>query len=73
MPSSRLTNAGCFLLNIQQPTLRLRELATPRPAEWESRLVGELFLDFEYLCEFEAKIGTARNVVYGTNAEPIYA
>jgi hypothetical protein len=26
--------------------------------------VGELFFDYEYLREFEAKIGTARNVVY---------
>ncbi len=24
--------------------------------------VGELFFDEEYLCEYEAKIGTARNV-----------
>jgi hypothetical protein len=25
--------------------------------------VGESFFDYEYLCEFEAKIGLARNVV----------
>jgi hypothetical protein len=25
--------------------------------------VGELFFDYEYLCESEAKIGTAQNVV----------
>ena len=33
---------------------------------------GVVFED-EYLREFEAKIGTARNVVYGTYAEPINA
>jgi hypothetical protein len=27
------------------------------------RLVGESFFDYKYLREFEAKIGTARNVV----------
>jgi hypothetical protein len=38
-----------------------------------TRRVGESFFDYEYLREFEAKIGTARNVVQGTYAEPIYA
>ncbi len=38
-----------------------------------TRCVGESFFDYEYLSEFEVKIGTARNVVYGTYAEPIYA
>jgi hypothetical protein len=38
-----------------------------------TRQVGESFFDYEYLREFEAKIGTARNVVQGTYAEPIYA
>jgi hypothetical protein len=33
--------------------------------------VGESFFDYEYLREFEAKIGTARNVVKGTHEEPI--
>jgi hypothetical protein len=28
-----------------------------------TRRVGELFLGYEYLCKFEAKIGRARNVV----------
>jgi hypothetical protein len=28
-----------------------------------TRRVGESFFDYEYLREFEAKIGTARNVV----------
>ncbi len=32
-----------------------------------------LDFDNEYLREFEVKIGTARNVVYRTYAEPIYA
>ncbi len=32
-----------------------------------------LLFDYEYLREFEAKIGTARNVVYWTYAEPVYA
>ncbi len=40
-------------------------MSTPR--------LGESFFDYEYLREFEAKIGTARNVVYGTYAVPIYA
>jgi hypothetical protein len=35
--------------------------------------IRESFFDYEYLCEFEAKIGTDQNVVLGTNAEPIYA
>ncbi len=35
--------------------------------------VGESFFDYEYLREFEAKIGSAPNVVWGTYAEPIYA
>jgi hypothetical protein len=38
-----------------------------------TRRVGESFCDDEYLREFEAKIGTAQNVVQGTYAEPIYA
>jgi hypothetical protein len=38
-----------------------------------TRRVGESFCDYEYLGEFEAKIGTAQNVVQGTYAEPIYA
>ena len=38
-----------------------------------TRRVGESFFDYEYLREFEVKIGTARNVVWGTYAEPIYA
>ncbi len=37
--------------------------ATPRLTESESRRVGESFFTYEYLCEFEAKIGTARKVV----------
>jgi hypothetical protein len=28
-----------------------------------TRRVGKLFVDYEYLREFEAKIGTAQNVV----------
>jgi hypothetical protein len=28
-----------------------------------TRRVGESFFDYQYLCEFEAKIGTARKVV----------
>jgi hypothetical protein len=38
-----------------------------------TRRVGESIFDYEYLREFEVKIGTARNVVYGTYVEPIYA
>ncbi len=36
-----------------------------------TRRVGESFFDHEYLREFGAKIGTARNVVW-THEEPIY-
>ncbi len=39
------------------------------PYHW----VGESFFEYEYLRECEAKIGTARNVVCGTYAEPINA
>jgi hypothetical protein len=39
--SRRLSDSLSFLLNIQKPT----------------RLVGESFFDYEYLLEFEAKIG----------------
>ncbi len=36
--------------------------------------IGNLVVfDYEYLREFEAKIGTARNVVQGTYAEPVHA
>jgi hypothetical protein len=35
--------------------------------------VGESFFDYEYLREFEAKIGMAQNVLKGTYAEPISA
>jgi hypothetical protein len=35
--------------------------------------VGESFFDYEYLHEFEAKVGTAQMVVKGIYAEPIYA
>ncbi len=38
-----------------------------------TRRVGESFFDYEYLHKFEVKIGTTRNVVQGTYAEPIYA
>ena len=34
---------------------------------------GESFFDYEYLREFEAKIGTARIVVSGTHGKPVYA
>jgi hypothetical protein len=54
--SRRLSDLPSFLLNIQKPTLRL--------ADSESqRLPDSLFFDYEYLREFEAKIGTARKVV----------
>ncbi len=38
-----------------------------------TRRVGVSFYDYEYLRQFEAKTGTARNVVEGTYAEPVYA
>jgi hypothetical protein len=38
-----------------------------------TRRVGELFFDYDYLRKFEAKIGTARNVVKGTHEELISA
>ena len=38
-----------------------------------TRRVGKSFFDYEYLREFEAQIGTTRNVVWGTYAEPIFA
>ncbi len=37
--------------------------ATRWVGESATRRVGESFLDYEYLHEFEAKIGTARKVV----------
>jgi hypothetical protein len=36
---------------------------TQKPQRNCTRRVGESFFDYEYLCEFEAKIGTARKVV----------
>jgi hypothetical protein len=44
---------------------------TLRLGESGSRLLN--VFDYEYLREFEVKIGTAQNVVYRTYAEPIYA
>ncbi len=38
-----------------------------------TRRVRESFFDYEYIREYEAQIGTARNVVYWTYAEPISA
>jgi hypothetical protein len=38
-----------------------------------TRRVGESFFDYEYLREYEAQIGTARNLVLGIYAEPISA
>ncbi len=46
---------------------------TRRVADSPYRWDGESFFEYEYLREFEAKIGTARNLVYGTYDEPIYA
>jgi|LakMenEpi03Aug12_release.lakeMendotaPanAssembly.Ray.scaffolds.fasta_scaffold1667853_2 hypothetical protein len=55
-----------FLFKIQKLTLRLSgESLTPRLGELRIRRVGELFFDYEYLCEFEAKIGTAQKEMYG--------
>ncbi len=45
------------------PTRQIGESSTPRLAKSESRRVGESFFYYEYLREFEAKIGTARKVV----------
>ncbi len=50
--SRRLSDSPSFLLNIQKPTQR----------------VGESFFDYEYLLEFEAKIGNgSKGSVRGTN------
>ncbi len=38
---------------------RLPDSATPRLGDSPNRRDGESFFDHEYLCEFEAKIGTA--------------
>ncbi len=51
---------------------RLTESENQRLPDSESRRVGESFFDYEYLREFESKIGTAR-VMAGTYAKPIYA
>jgi hypothetical protein len=68
----------------RKTTPRLSVLASRRLSESVSRGVGDspthrvrelltLRLDYDYLRKFEAKIGTARNVVLGTYAEPVYA
>ncbi len=44
------------------------ESVTPRIGD-----SGESFFEYEYLREFEAKIRTARKVVYGAQEEPISA
>jgi hypothetical protein len=46
---------------------------TCRVGESPTRRVGESLFDYQYLREFEAKSGTARNVVKGTYTEPISA
>ncbi len=55
-------------------------IATPRLGEFsfkhskaDSPTPGESFFDYKYLREFEAKIRTARKVVYGIYEEPISA
>ncbi len=58
---------------VELESRRLRVSLIRRVADSPYRWVGESFFEYEYLREFEAKIGTARNVVYGTYAEPIYA
>ncbi len=47
--------------------LRKAILSTPR-----YHRCGESIFDYEYLCEFEVKIGMAGKVVQGTYDEPIY-
>ncbi len=44
-----------------------------RVVDSPTRRVGESFFDYEYLREFEAKIGSARKVVYGIYEKPISA
>ncbi len=71
------------------PTRRVGESSTPRLSESYSqrlldspscrvadsptRRVGDSFFDYEYLCEFETKSGTARKVVWGMYEDPISA
>jgi hypothetical protein len=58
----------------ESPTLRLAEFSFKHyKNDSLTRRVGESFSDYEYLCEFEVKIGTARKVVYGIYEEPISA
>jgi hypothetical protein len=55
LPSRRLSDS---------PTLRLVEFSFKHSkADSPTRRVGVLFFDYEYLREFEAKIGTARKLV----------
>jgi hypothetical protein len=77
MATPRLTIATPWLS--ESGSRPLSPTATPRLAELKSRQlpdspcrrvcdsptrrVGESFFDYEYLREFEAQIGTARNVV----------
>jgi hypothetical protein len=69
--SRRLSDSPSFLLNIQKPTPRLAasvshrlpDSPSRRVADSPNRRVGESFFDYEYLREFEAKIGTAQKVV----------
>ncbi len=66
----RFTEEGSFRINIQKLTLQLAESGSRRLSASPRR--GDVFR-YENLREFKVKIGTARNVVEGTNAEPIYA
>ncbi len=42
-------------------------MMTPRIVDYE-----ELVINYEYICEFEARIAKALTVVKGTSTEPIY-
>ncbi len=58
---------------VESESRRLRVLLIRRVVDSPYPWVGESFFKYEYLREFEAKIGTARNVVWGTYTEPINA
>jgi hypothetical protein len=78
-PPLRLAEFSFKHSKADSPTCQVGESATPRlsPSQrvtdsptWR---VGESFFDYEYLREFEAKIGTAQKVVYEIYEEPISA
>ncbi len=60
---SSCTDFGFEVTEIFVIEKRLPDSQSTKIGDYLTHRVGESFIDYEYLLEFEAKIGTAHNVV----------